>query len=313
MSAAVATNPARAMQQSAGKATISLDHITPSCAKAWMRDLNTRNFRPYSRKTAEKYADDMVDGKFGVRPETAPESNIVICTDPESGEMFLGNGQHRLGGCIIAAERSPSFQGFWCGVMRGADPLAMLRMDVGKKRKISDYLAYLKVANPTIVAPALRILYTYKNKPDQLATQVTGTADQLLELLGDRPDIHRAVRFAINHSIGAKPIPMTTSWLAVARMLIGEVPDADEDRDFFWTGLATRDTPNELANSQHPIVQMRRILDSRGTRVLRQHRLPAAIMFGHVLKAWNLYRDDSRVNLIFKPGGKGGDLWPIPR
>ena len=313
MSAAVALRPDRSGQQAAGRVKVSLDFITPSGAKGMLRNLNTRNFRVCSDHTKAKYADDMLAGHFGAEPEMTPESCVVICVDPKTGEAFLGNGQHRLAGCVLAGERSSSFKGFWCVVMHGIDPMAMLRMDVGKKRTLTDYLRFLGYSNPHVLGPSLRVLFTYKNRPDQLATELAGTADQLLDLLVNRQDLDRAVTFAMTNTSGKKAIPMTTSWLAVARSLISEVPDADEDIDFFWAALIRRDTPNELAVPNHPIVQMRGILDTKGTRALAQYRMPKHIMFGHLLKCWNMYRDDSRKNLTFTPGGKAAEKWPIPR
>lgn len=313
MSAAVAMRPYQSVQQSAGRVTLSFERITPSTAKAWLAKLNTRNFRKLSDYTKAKYADDMVAGNFGATPEMASESNIVICVDPETGEEFLGNGQHRLAACVAAHERTGTYKGFWCGVMRGIDPLAMLRMDVGKKRTMADSLRFLGCPNPAILASALRVLYTYKYRPDQLATGLAGTPDQLLHLLENRQDINRAVTFAATNGTGKKIIPMTTSWLSVARLLISEVPNAQDDVDFFWAALARRDTPNELAVPNHPIVQLRGILDTKGTRALSQFRMPTPTLFGTVLKAWNMYRDDSRKNLVFTPGGQGAEKWPIPR
>lgn len=310
MSAAVDIRPNRSVQQAAGRVTLSLEFITPACAKAWRRDLNIRNFRRYSDDTAAKYADDMVAGQFGATPEMASESNIVICVDPDTGESFLGNGQHRLGGCEIAGKRASSFEGFWCGVMRGTDPMAMLRMDVGKKRSLTDYLRFLDVPNANVVTPALRILHTYKSKPDQLATKLAGTADQLLHLLENRADINRAVKFALNHSTGKnRSIPMTTSWLTVARMLTSEVAGVGTDADQFWSLLATRN--DDIASiTNHPVTQMRRFLDTKGTLTLKQYRMAPSTTFGTVLKCWNNWRDDKLSTLVFRPGQ---EPWPIPR
>lgn len=297
-----------AMQQAAGGVTIELTKINPQCAKAWMdpeHGLNKRNFRAYSELTAGKYADDMVSGEFGAKPTMTPESCIVICVDPETGNTFLGNGQHRLGGCILAAKRSPSFDGFWAVVMRGIDPLAMLKMDVGKKRSLADYLKFLEVPNANVVAPALRIMFTYRNKPDQLATHLGGTADQLLHLLENRGDINRAVKFATAHGTGRnRTIPMTTSWLAVARMLTSEVEGAGTDVDQFWSLMTTR----EELGKMHPVAQMHRILDTKGTLVKVEYRMPPATMFGHMLKCWNNWRNDKLTNLVFRPGQ---EAWPI--
>jgi hypothetical protein len=303
------------LQQSAGHASIELVRITPSCARDWMRKLNTRNFRPYSAGTAERYADDMVSRHFGDRPETAGDSNIMICTDPKTGKTFLANGQHRLGGCIRAHERDATFPGFWCGVMRGMDPIVVLRADTGKKRKLSDYLHYMGVPNHTIVAPTLRILFTYQNGKEKLGTDLLGTPDELLELLDRRGDIHKAVKFAATAAYGNKSIPMTPSWLAVARMLIGEVPGVEADADDFWASLASDDNINLLANSDHPIRQMRRLLRHHGTLVKADLRWKPHIMFGHLLKCWNNSRDNVNTKLTFRPGtmgSKGGEPWPVP-
>ena len=301
MSAAVAIE--RPMSDAVGNLRVELLWIDPALAKKWLKKYNYRNFRPYSATTEELYADDILHGKFGVA-----ESAIVLCTDPKTGETFLGNGQHRLGACVAANK------GFWSIVLYGQDPMAVVRMDTGKKRKFADYLHFLGHPNPAILSATLRILYTWKADKSRLSSKkFMGTADELLDLLENRPDVHMAVKFAAtNGGYGEKPIPMTPSWLAVARILISEVNDPYNKLDWFFASLANRDTDGPLSNPDHPICQLRRYLLQRGTNAGKDVKHTPNLVLGHVLKAWNNMKKEDYTTLVYRPSGKGAEKWPIP-
>lgn len=290
-------------QDRVGNLRCELVHITPELAASWRNKYNVRNFRPYSEDTAKVYADDMRHGRFGVA-----ESAIVLCKDPNTGEVFLGNGQHRLGGCELAGKP------FWSIVLYGQDPMAVVRMDTGKKRKLADYLHFLGHPNPLILSATLRILYTYKADKSRLSSRkFLGTADELLDLLQNREDIHRCVRFAaVNGGYGDKPIPMTPSWLAVARLLIAEVEDPHNEIDWFFASLANQDTSNELGNPDHPVCQMRRLLLQRGTNAKKEMKLPPPTLLATLLKCWNNTRDEDYTKLGIRLTGPTAEPWPIP-
>lgn len=284
--------------------------ISPHLAATWLKKYNVDNFRPLSDKHRDKYVKAIKGGKF-------PLSNamIILCKDRITGKILLGDGQHRLAACVEAD--MPIRQ----VVLRNADPAIIIHADRGKGRKISDYLARMGHENPTVLAAALKILYTYKKNLDSIANP-KGDDDDLYAMLSDRPDLVPAVNWAVSATARGRGVRMSPSWLAVARTLIMEVsglPEcndpkkAREDADFFFARMVDDDR-QEMQTSMHPIVQLNQILASRGNHVRdTQDKLAHFLALAYVIKAWNKYRiGDHGHNLVVRLGGRAPEPFPRP-
>lgn len=291
-----------------GKEKVAIEVITPDIAELWLTKYNTDNFRAKMPKTVAKYKLAIKKKRF-----TLSNSMVIFCTDPDTGKMFLADGQHRLQACVDSG--LPIRQ----VVLRGADPDMVLHMDRGKNRKFGDYLNRMGFSHPNDLSMALRILNTYKTNLDRI-TRPEAEDDDLYELVRRRPDINLAVQWAAKHSKGrGKPIRMTTSWLAVGRALILEVsglpecedPDqARTDADFFFARLVDHDM-SELPGANHPIKQFIQVLYDHGNR--STDRYENYKMMALLLKAWNQYRTGNHSNqLRINLGGKNPEPFPEP-
>jgi hypothetical protein len=291
-----------------GKEKVAIEIITPDVAEIWLKQYNIDNFRAKMPKTVEKYRAAIKRQRF-----TLSSSMVIFCTDPDTGKVFLADGQHRLEACVKSG--LPIRQ----VVLRGADPNIILHLDRGKNRKFGDYLARMGFGHCNDLSMALRIFHTYKTNLDRIA-RPEAEDDDLYELVRRRPDVDLAVQWAAKHSKGrGKPIRMTTSWLAVARALILEVaglPDCEDpdqartDADFFFARLVDHDMA-ELPGPNHPIKQFIQVMYDHGNR--STDRYENYKMMALLIKAWNQYRTAKHSNqLRINLGGKNPESFPEP-
>lgn len=292
-----------------GDETVAIEVITPKTAKKWLEKYNIDNFRAMMPRTKAKYQLAIEKKRF-----TLSSSMIIFCKEPDSGNVFLADGQHRLQACVDS--NRPIRQ----VVLRGANPDIILHLDRGKGRKFGDYLKRMGFEYPNDLSMALKIFHTFKTNLDRIA-RPNAEDDDLYALLLNRPDIDLSVQWAAKHSKGrsGKPIRMTASWLAVARALILEVgglpgcedPDqARTDADFFFARLVDHDMA-ELVGANHPIKQFIQVMYDHGNR--STERYENVKMMALLIKAWNQYRTGQyshqlRVNL----GGKNPEPFPEP-
>lgn len=314
MSAAVATPVEPRMvdlSKIMGPETVAIEIIYPKMAQTWLTEYNTGNFRNMMPHTVQKYVKAIKAGNFPLS-----NSAIILCTDPNTGKVTLGDGQHRLQACVDADMPIRQI------VLRGADPAIIIHADRGKGRQLSDYLAHMGYNHPKPLSMALKIFHTYKTNVDRIS-RPEGTDDELYALVKNRPDLVLAVEWAAEHSLGrGKPIRMTTSWLAVARALIFEVsglpgckdPDqARKDADFFFSRLIDGDR-SMIPGMYHPIAQLLDTLVDHGNRARDVDRFENWKLLALVLKAWNRYRegDHGRQQLRINLGGSNPSAFPEP-
>lgn len=146
--------------------------VTPKMAAEYLAS-NKRN-RPLRRVRVERYARDMVEGRWQINGET-----III-----SDEGNLLNGQHRLEAVVKA--NVP----VWMMVTIGVPESAFSTMDAGLTRTAGDVLGMKGVLNFNQVAATARICLNYK---DGVALSTARTNLEIEEAIDLHPEIEQYV------------------------------------------------------------------------------------------------------------------------
>jgi len=260
--------------------------ITPEMARDWL-GFNTHN-RPLRARTVQAYAWDMLSGNWQWNGESIKFGADGILLD----------GQHRLAAITEAAVTVPML------VLRGLPGHTQDTVDGGIKRKFSDVLILRGELNAHTLAAIVRRVASWGNGI-MLARSNAGFSNaRLLQVLEQHPQLREIATAA--HAVGNKT-ELPASIAGFCMWLFGNIPDAEEDTEFFFQRLADF----QGLQKGDAIYELRRTLESsKSVRGERSEVFLTAI----VIKAWNAYRDGKQVGLLsFKTGGAHPEKFPEPK
>lgn len=146
--------------------------VTPELASDFLAK-NKRN-RPLRKSRVERYARDMIAGRWQLNGET------VIVSDEDN----LLNGQHRLEAVVKAGVP------VWMMITTGVPEAAFSTMDAGLARTAGDVLGMKGIANFNQVAATTRICLNYK---DGMSLNAARTNLEIEDAIDLHPEIEEFV------------------------------------------------------------------------------------------------------------------------
>lgn len=264
---------------------VELVTITPELAHDWL-GFNTHN-RPLRGRTIAAYTADMAAGDWQWNGES-----IKFAAD---GTLL--DGQHRLAAIVEAKTDVPML------VIRGLPNETQDTVDGGVKRKFSDVLQLRGETAYSTLAAVIRRVSVWETVRRMVGGSFVPTNAQMLQTLARYPYLREQTRSAEQV---ARKCELPASIIGFCMWLFGQLPDAEEDVDFFFArladfqGLAKGDAIYELRNA---------LESSRSVRGERSETFLTAI----TIKAWNAYRSNKPVGLLkFKVGGARPEKFPEP-
>ncbi len=266
--------------------------VTPELAAKWLETMQVN--RKLTTGAIERYKDSMLGGFW-----TLDASPIRFNT-----QGHLIDGQHRLW-AIIESGTTQQFL-----VVRNVPDEAFLTMDSGKKRGFSDVLTieFPGIANDLQVAAATRIIYRHVNGAS-LSSLTTGVGRDipnslLLAFFRENQDSITAASRMADAVYSSFPRLLPASKLALLVWMFQSI-DLDDSNEFFQ-----RLKDGKSLNDGSPILALRRIY---GNELIKRTRTNFELV-ALAVKAWNLYREGTSVQLLLlKLGGAHPEPVPTPR
>lgn len=226
-----------------------------------------RTNRPFSAERANRYRDAILRGEWKLTHQ-----GIALDTNAS-----LVDGQHRLVGLVLAAEKQPGVK-IRSLVTYDLEPEVFDAVDIGGKRTVGDVLASHgeKSSLQTAAAARLVIFYDGKRSPSDWGS-ATVTPEQALALLAKEPELREAVRWG---AVGHLGLPAAES--AARHVILRSCGETGRRfaRDFFD---AYRSGAN-LAASAPALTLRNLILRQKADSKRRRNGLE---QFSLIIKAWN--------------------------
>lgn len=266
--------------------------VSPRVASQWLL-LNQGNRNP-SKSKIRRFAAAIKAGCWTLNGETVKFS--------ATGRLL--DGQSRLRAIVEAGVAVPL-------EIRGDLPdAAQQTMDVGEARKGAHMLEMLGEQNPTIMAPALRLLDQWTRA--SLGYKTTGTGDRKSTLILENSAIgpllekHAGLRASVGWCIssGHKVARlMPPSEAAFFHYVFGLA--AEKKRDAFFDSVAT----GLGLTAASPAYHLReRLQADRAAQARMQKRERYAL----VIKAWNAHSAGAKIDrLVFRNTGDGRESFPV--
>lgn len=258
--------------------------VTPDLAEKWLnQNSHNRNLR---ERAVLAYARDMEAGNWAENGES-----IKFAAD---GTLL--DGQHRLQAITLSGVTVRML------VVTGLKNAAQETMDDGRKRTLADALHLRGETNATILGSVLRRVVMWENGSYRNSGTYTPTNTECLTFLAVHPETRLSTEVA---SSLRKPTKLPASVLGLSHWLFTRI-DAGDSAWFF----------NKLGNGaideeQHPILALRRLADNAAANT---GRVPEDNLLACVIKAWNFYRDGTRIKLLaYRPGGSNPEKFPLPK
>ncbi len=237
--------------------------FSPKLAEYVLTKLNLNN-RPMKHTKIKKYADDLLQGLWGLTGDT-----IKFGTDG-----LLKDGQNRLSACLRAGRPMASHAVF------GIDPQLFARMDIGKNRNGADVFSIAGISYANHVSAAVRwLLILTGDDPSDRGAQYSN--EELLNAYRERFDADRLdrsiqsaleVRRACHHPVGP---------LAALHYLFSEKNQAKADA--FYEEWASGRAPRVRAPSRY---LQRRLVEIANAS---NNRIHENVRNGLIIKSWNAY------------------------
>lgn len=240
--------------------------ITPELARKWL-GLNTKN-RPVRTSTVQKYASDMMNGRWKLNGET-----IKL-----NGDRLI-DGQHRLLACIQA--QAP----FLSLVVHDIDGEVFDTIDRGMVRSFGQILGIAGTKNANTVAAASRVLWLLETGKSASGGG-DATVGELEEIIGRYPEIvdiaSRLTGMGMLATLMAKGVAVGL-WVAFARK------DSDLADSFF------RDL-DEGTNLYQPVAKLRQRLIAE--RMSKKRLMAREEMLVLAIKTWNAVRIGKQIGTL---------------
>lgn len=253
--------------------------ITPQMAEK-MLEHNTHN-RTLRERLIDQLARAMRQGEWMLNGEAIKFNKNGTIDD----------GQHRLHAIVKSGVTIKTV------VVRDLDEGAQDTMDIGARRNFADVLKLRGEVDCTALASIIMLAYRYEH--GDLSTNMQPSNKELLAYLDKNAGLRNAVPVAKAIRYAVKG-PM--SIFGAFAHIVSNI-DA-EDAEYFINRLID----GQGLDSTSPILHLRNYLLKVSTS---RERPPTTIMFAHMLKAWNLYRDGIKVRVLsYKTGGKSPENFP---
>jgi hypothetical protein len=253
--------------------------FSPKLAEYVLTKLNLNN-RPMKHAKIKKYADDLVEGLWGLTGDT-----IKFGADG-----LLKDGQNRLSACIRVGRPMATH------VVFGIDPQLFARMDIGKNRNAADVFSIAGISYANHVSAAVRwLLILTSRDPSDRGAQFSN--EELLGAYRDKFDANRLdasiqsaleVRRACHHPVGP---------LAALHYLFSQ---RDQQKaDSFFEEWASGRAKRVRAPSRYLQRRLVEIANASNNRIHENVRNAL------IIKAWNAYlagRTVSKADMQHAPG-----------
>lgn len=154
------------------ESSFELVFVSPNIAKILLKDLYDEQ-RPYRDRLAQKYAQDMADGRW-VSDNPQP---IVISS---TGKVI--DGQHRLNAVIISGKTVPMY------IARGANEDTYRVIDSGATRTVTDRISMPQKSNCAALAKRVVALDKGYGLKTALDGTITISQQEVLEVLDREPE-----------------------------------------------------------------------------------------------------------------------------
>lgn len=264
---------------------IDLIDVTPDMAREWL-GFNTHN-RNVRGRTVAAYAADMKNGDWQLNGEA-----IKFASD---GSLI--DGQHRLHAIVEAGVTIRML------VIRGLPADVQETVDGGVSRKFGDVLKLRGEPSYAALAAVARRIAVWEATGTFSTGAAHPTKAQLSRVIERYPQLREesTLAYRVARSCGLAP-----SIVGFCIWLFGQLPDADEDIEFFFGRLADF----QGLTKGDPIYELRRAVEqSKGVRGERGTKYLVAI----TIKAWNAFRAGEKVGVLrFTTGGAHPEKFPQP-
>jgi hypothetical protein len=269
----------------AGGPSYEIVDVTPGLAKEWL-DHNTHN-RNIREQVVDGYAVDMAAGHW---PENGQSIKFSV-----TGVLL--DGQHRLAAIVKSGVTLRML------VVRNLPDETQMTMDTGAKRTFADVL---RLNGESYVVPlaavCLRVYQWKQGVRKSLKGGTRPTHIQLLTILEDHPELRRSVEVGKRVTVTGA---LSAGTASLCHWLFNRINTSDcaffYARLYDGAGLPQGD----------PIYALRRALDNLAKGAGRPDEAHVTAL---VIKAWNLYRAGSEINvLLFKAGGANPEQYPEPK
>lgn len=263
---------------------IEVVSVTPHLANEWLLS-NTHN-RNLRQRVILAYAADMASGNWQWNGES-----IKFADD---GTLL--DGQHRLAAVAEADITVPML------VVRGLPNETQETVDGGAKRKFGDVLALRGERAPTTLAAVVRRITMWESGARKAESPTYApTNAQMSQTLEKYPWLREVALSARNI---AQHCGMPASVIGLGWWLFSQLQDGDTE--FFFERLAD----GRGLYKGDAIYELRRAIE--GSRNVRGQR-SITYMTAILIKAWNAYRDGTKVGLLaYRPGGSRPERFPEP-
>lgn len=260
--------------------------ITPQMANMYL-DRGGKN-RETSPRRVEKYAAAMSRGEWKLNGEP-----III-----NGWGGILDGKHRLSAVVLSGESIEML------VVSGIATSCFNTIDQGAGRSLADIFHIRGIENDTIVASAIRIMWTFdQGTPFSMGGRRYPSMDQMETLLAENPDIHASAAFVAARVTRKGLIPQSTAALMHFYFSRLSPTDASMFCDQLLTGA-------DLDAGSH--LHMLRERLSTKSSVLKH--LGAKSIAALTIKTWNAIRLDKPATGEYPMWrtGKRGEEFPVP-
>lgn len=262
---------------------LTVENITPTKAKGLLKG-NTCN-RKIRETVVARYARDMRAGAWDV------------IGDPIrlNGDGTLLDGQHRLL-AVIASGKAQKMV-----VVRGVSKAAMLNIDTGAKRSLSDILKLQGVKHATAVAAAMRWGVMYEC-PERVPTKGVATHSECVGWLEENPQIVDHVAAVTGRHTGQ----LAYRGILTALTMIRHYADDAAEFDLFADRLRSGADLKEGS----PILALRRFTENAA---ITKTRVYSPLVYSAVtIKAWNAWLEGRTMSVLaFRAGGKNPEAFPV--
>lgn len=226
-----------------------------------------RTNRPFSPERAESYRDTILRGEWRLTHQ-----GVALDTNG-----LLMDGQHRLVGLVMAAEKQPGVT-IRTMVTYDLEPEAFDAIDIGRKRTVGDVLASHgeKSAAATAAVARLVIFYDEKCQPGMWG-RAQVTPERVRALLAREPELREAVRWGSANSLA---LPAAEG--AARHVVLRECGEYGRRfaRDFFE---AYRTGAGLVVGA--PALTLRNVV--LGQAANRKRKRSGLEQFSLIIKAWN--------------------------
>lgn len=200
------------------------------------------------------------------------------------------DGQHRLSAVIIYKKPVRMT------IAYGVDNDAIKTIDIGRKRTPADMLSLRGEKDCNVLASAVRLLNSYKEKNMNSVTCNTAYISPLQteHILGENPGLRESVLFASGNKKAVQLI-LTPSIIVTFHYIFGR--KGAKNRDIFFDSLIG----GANLGKNNPIYILRQILLERRVRYSTKDKPMICCL---IIKTWNNKFGGTRVDIVYDPAEK---------